>query len=223
VRVTGADRDAGGRLRRGRSGRRRAKAITLRARHRRTVAVNPIEAEIRQWLDDIVIGLNLCPFAAKPARAGRVRVVVSEAREELDLLAELQLELAKLDDSAPDEIETTLIAVPHLLADFTAYNDFFDQVDGLLDQFEWSGIYQVASFHPHYQFADTEPDDPENLTNRAPYPLLHLLREDSVEAAIDSHPDVDGIPDTNIRKLREMDATTRTRLFAYLARHDGAL
>ena len=184
-------------------------------------AVPPIEAEVRQWLDDIVIGLNLCPFAAKPARAGRVRVVVSEAREELDLLAELQLELAKLDDTPADEIETTLIAVPHLFADFVDYNDFLDQVDGLLDQFEWSGMYQVASFHPHYQFEGTLPDDAENLTNRAPYPLLHLLREDSVEAAIAAHPDVDGIPDTNIRKLREMDDAARARLFAYLAR--GAL
>ncbi|WP_043114817.1 DUF1415 domain-containing protein [Solimonas soli] len=180
--------------------------------------MHPIEAEIRQWLDDIVIGLNLCPFAAKPTRAGRVRVVVSEAREELDLLAELQLELARLDDTPPEQIETTLIAVPHLFADFAEYNDFLDQVDGMLDQFEWSGLYQVASFHPDYQFADTLPDDAGNLTNRAPWPLLHLLREDSVEAAIDSHPDVDGIPDTNIRKLREMSDATRARLFAYLAR-----
>lgn len=201
-----------------RPGHAPGKAITLRARNRRTAAVHPIEAEVRQWLDDIVIGLNLCPFAARPARAGRVRVVVSESREELDLLAELQLELAKLDDTPAAEIETTLIAVPHMLADFAEYNDFFDQVDGLLDQFEWSGLYQVASFHPDYQFEGTRPDDAENLTNRAPYPLLHLLREDSVEAAIASHPDVDGIPDANIRKLREMDDATRARLFAYLAR-----
>jgi hypothetical protein len=180
--------------------------------------VNPIEAEIRHWLDDIVIGLNLCPFAARPTRDGRVRVVVSESPDELELLAELQIELQMLDDAGPEEIETTLIALPTLLADFAEYNDFLDQVDGMLDQFEWTGIYQVASFHPHYQFADTAPDDVENLTNRAPYPLLHLLREDSIEAAIDSHPQVDAIPEANIRRMRELSAAQRARLFGYLAR-----
>ncbi|NGY04958.1 DUF1415 domain-containing protein [Solimonas terrae] len=183
--------------------------------------IHPIETEVRRWLDEVVIGLNLCPFAAHPARSGRVRVVVSEAQNEVALLAELQIELALLDDSTPAQIETTLIAVPRLFAEFADYNDFLDQVDGMLDQFEWSGIYQVASFHPDYQFADTEPDDPENLTNRAPYPLLHLLREDSVEAAVDSHPDVDAIPENNIRRMREMDAATRARLFAYLKREDN--
>src|SRR3546814_18593231 len=88
----------------------------------------------------------------------------------------------------------------------------------MLDQFEWTGIYQVASFHPHYQFAGTAPDDPENLTNRAPYPLLHLLREDSIEAAVDNHPDVDGIPETNIRRMRALSAEHRAQLFAYLSR-----
>ncbi|HEY9545502.1 MAG TPA: DUF1415 domain-containing protein, partial [Solimonas sp.] len=128
------------------------------------------------------------------------------------------LELQKLDDSKPSEVETTLIAVPRIFADFVEYNDFLDQIDGMLDQFEWTGIYQVASFHPHYQFAGTAPDDPENLTNRAPYPLLHLLREDSIEAAVDNHPDVDGIPETNIRRMRALSAEQRAQLFAYLSR-----
>lgn len=180
--------------------------------------MNPIETAVRDWLDTIVIGLNLCPFAAQPARSGRVRVVVSEAQSELDLLAELQLELQKLDDSKPAEIETTLIAVPRMLADFIEYNDFLDQIDGMLDQFEWTGLYQVASFHPRYQFADTAPNDAENLTNRAPYPLLHLLREDSIEAAIEHHPDVDAIPETNIQRMRALSDVDRARLFAYLSR-----
>lgn len=183
--------------------------------------MNPIEIAVRDWLEKIVIGLNLCPFAAQPAHSGRVRVVVSDAQDELDLLAELQIELQKLDDSKPAEIETTLIAVPRMFADFVDYNDFLDQVDGLLDQFEWTGIYQVASFHPHYQFAGTAPDDPENLTNRAPYPLLHLLREDSIEAAVDSHPDVDGIPQANIGRMRALSDEQRVQLFAYLARDHG--
>lgn len=178
--------------------------------------MDSIESAVRQWLDSVVIGLNLCPFAGKPVREGRLRVHVSTATDELELLTELQMELRKLDETPPAELETTLIAIPGLLADFADYNDFLDQVDQLLEEFEWSGDYQVASFHPQYQFAGTMPGDAENLTNRAPYPLLHLLREDSVEAALDSHPDPDGIPEINIRKMRELTPEQRRQLFGYL-------
>ncbi|MDB5986902.1 MAG: hypothetical protein JWR16_1955 [Nevskia sp.] len=178
--------------------------------------MNPIEAEIRQWLDAVVIGLNLCPFAARPVRAGRLRIHVSAARTELELLTELQFELQRLEDSTADELETTIIALPQMLAEFADYNDFLGQVDELLEQFEWAGDYQVASFHPQYQFAGTAPDDAENLTNRAPYPLLHLLREDSVEAALDSYPDADRIGEDNIRKMRELNPLQRRQLFGYL-------
>jgi hypothetical protein len=175
--------------------------------------MNPIESAVRQWLDSVVVGLNLCPFAAKPAREGRVRVYVSTATDELELLTELQMELRQLDETPPAQLETTLIAIPTLLADFADYNDFLDQVDQLLEEFEWSGDYQVASFHPRYQFAGTMPNDAGNLTNRSPYPLLHLLREDSVEAAVDSHPDPDSIPENNIRKMRGLPAEQRRKLF----------
>lgn len=178
--------------------------------------MNPIEAEIRQWLDAVVIGLNLCPFAAQPVRAGKLRVYVSDARDALDLLTELQLELQRLEDSSADQLETTLIALPQMLQDFADYNDFLDQVDELLERFGWAGDYQVASFHPRYQFAGTAPEDAENLTNRAPYPLLHLLREDSVEAALDGYPDPDRIPANNIRKMRELNPLQRRQLFGYL-------
>jgi len=178
--------------------------------------MNPIESAVRQWLDSVVIGLNLCPFAGKPLREGRVRICISEAADELGLLTELQFELQKLDEAAPAQLETTIIVIPQLLGDFADYNDFLDQVDALLEQFEWTGDYQVASFHPLYQFAGTMPQDTENLTNRAPYPLLHLLREDSVEAALDSHPDPDRIPEDNIRRMRELSAEQRRQLFGYL-------
>lgn len=178
--------------------------------------MNPIESAVRQWLDSVVIGLNLCPFAGRPAREGRVRVCVSEADDDLALLTELQFELQKLDETPPAQLETTIIAIPQLFADFADYNDFLDQVDALLEQFEWSGDYQVASFHPQYQFAGTMPGDAENLTNRAPYPLLHLLREDSVEAALDSHPDPDRIPEDNIRKMQSLTPEQRRQLFGYL-------
>lgn len=182
--------------------------------------MHPIEVAVRRWLEDIVIGLNLCPFAARPVRGGQLRIVISEATDPLGLLTELQLELARLADTPAAALETTIIAIPSLLAEFEAYNDFLDSVDTLLDAYEWTGEYQVASFHPHYQFAGTRAEDPENLSNRSPVPLLHLLREASVTAAVDAHPDADGIPNANIRRLRAMDAEERRRVFAYLLADD---
>lgn len=176
-------------------------------------ATHPVEAAVRQWLEAIVIGLNLCPFSARPYRAGQVRIHVSHATDELELLTELQLELTRLDETPVSELETTLIAVPDMLADFLDYNDFLDRADELLDRYEWSGTYQVASFHPQYQFADTQPEDVENHTNRSPVPLLHLLREDRVEAAVSSHPDVEGIPQRNVERLRGLSAAQRLALF----------
>ncbi len=175
--------------------------------------MNEIETAVRQWLERVVIGLNLCPFAARPVLGGRVRVFVSAADSELELLTDLQLELARLDETPASELETTLVVAPRMLADFLDYNDFLDRADELLQSFEWDGTYQVASFHPQYQFEGTEPDDPENLSNRSPYPMLHLLREDSVEAAVEAHPDVDGIPEANIRRLRGLTPEQRRELF----------
>lgn len=174
---------------------------------------NPIEALVRRWLETVVIGLNLCPFSARPFRAGQVRIHVSECRDEVSLLTELQLELTRLDETPAAELETTIIAIPRMLADFLDYNDFLEQVDQLLEHFEWSGEYQVASFHPRYQFAGTRVDDAENFTNRSPVPLLHILREDSVEAALDSHPDPDNIPLANIERMRNLTSAQLRELF----------
>ena len=160
-----------------------------------------------------MIGLNLCPFSARPFRAGQVRIHISDCTDEVELLTELQLEIARLDETPASELETTIIAIPHLLSDFFDYNDFLEKVDDLLDHFEWSGSYQVASFHPQYQFAGTNPNDAENFTNRSPVPLLHILREDSVEAAVDGHPDIDNIPQTNIQRLRDLTPEQRQALF----------
>ncbi len=175
--------------------------------------VHPVETAVRHWLETIVIGLNLCPFAARPFRGGQVRIQVSSASTELELLTELQLELTHLDQTPATEVETTIIAVPQMLEDFLDYNDFLEKVDELLDRFEWSGEYQVASFHPQYQFAGTQADDAENFTNRSPVPLLHILREDRVEAAIESHPDPEGIPRANIQRMRALTAAQRRALF----------
>ncbi|MBW4933998.1 DUF1415 domain-containing protein [Marinobacter sp. F4206] len=158
----------------------------------------------RKWVEDVVVGYNLCPFAKRELIRDRVRFVVSDAADEDALLQSLHSELQLLENEP--EIETTVLIHPGVLQDFAAYNEFLDAADGLLAYLDMEGVYQIASFHPDYQFAGTEPDSAENYTNRSPYPMLHLLREASLEAAIESHPDVDGIPGRNIELMEELGA-----------------
>ncbi len=157
-----------------------------------------------KWVEDVVVGYNLCPFAKRELVRDRVRFVVSDAGTEDELLQSLHSELQRLDDEPA--IETTLLIHPGVLQDFGSYNEFLDAADGLLVYLEMEGVYQIASFHPDYQFAGTEPDAAENYTNRSPFPMLHLLREASLEAAIDSYPDVDGIPQRNIELMEKLGA-----------------
>jgi hypothetical protein len=175
-----------------------------------------IIADVRTWVDEVVIGLDLCPFAARPRDEKRLRIAVSHATTEEALLDDLQAELERLADTPAEALETTLLAIPDMLEDFADYNDFLDAVDLWLEQFGWEGELQVASFHPDYQFADTEPGDAGNLTNRSPWPLLHIIREDSLEQAIAHFPDVEGIPERNIKRMKALTAEEKKRLFPYL-------
>ena len=161
-----------------------------------------IIAATRKWVEEVVVGYNLCPFAKRELVRNRVRFVVSEAETEDELLQALHSELQRLEDEP--EIETSLLIHPGVLQDFGPYNEFLDAADGLLAYLDMEGVYQIASFHPDYQFAGTEPDASENYTNRSPFLMLHLLREASLEAAIDSYPDVDGIPQRNIELMNEL-------------------
>jgi len=163
-----------------------------------------VEARVRRWLERAVIGLNLCPFAKAVYVKRQVRIVVSDATTPRDLLEQLGEELALLRDTPADGIDTTLLVHPLVLADFLAYNAFLDDADALVEALELEGELQVASFHPDYQFAGTAPDDVDNLTNRAPYPILHLLREASVERAVAAYPDPDAIIERNIATVRAL-------------------
>ena len=163
-----------------------------------------IEAGVRRWLERAVIGLNLCPFAKAVYVKDQARIVISDASTERALLEELGEELARLRDTPADEIDTTLLVHPQVLGDFLDYNDFLGDADDLVEAMNLEGVLQVASFHPQYQFANTEPDDAENLTNRAPYPILHLLREDSVDRAVAAYPEPDAIIERNIATVREL-------------------
>ena len=157
---------------------------------------------VRQWVEDVVVELNLCPFAKRELIADRVRFVVTDATSEDELLETLAFELEFL-GSTPS-IETTLVIHPHVLGDFSLYNQFLDNADRLLVALKLEGVFQVATFHPDYQFADTKADDAENYTNRSPYPVLHLLREESLERVIASTPDIDQIPKRNIETMNRV-------------------
>lgn len=180
--------------------------------------MNPIEQDVRNWLKNVVIGLGLCPFAAQPQQRDAVRFAISHATNDVDLLADLQLEMERMALASADELETTLLIIPDYLQQFADYNDFLDAVDWLIEQKQWQGVFQVASFHPHYRFADALPNAKENLTNCAPYPILHILREDSLERAIDHYPDVDDIPARNIKKMEALSDQNIAQLFPYLKR-----
>jgi hypothetical protein len=160
----------------------------------------------RRWLERVVIGLNLCPFARAPFVQQRVRFRVSRAQDEDALLADLREELVALSAADPQICETTLLIHPDVLADFLDYNDFLDDADEALRALGLEGELQIASFHPDYQFADAVENAVENYTNRSPYPILHLLREASIERALESIADPDEIYRRNIQTLRTLGA-----------------
>lgn len=163
-----------------------------------------VVADVRHWLTRAVIGLNLCPFAKSVHVKGQVRYVVSQAARDEDVLDDLERELKLLAEADPEQVDTTLLIAPHALADFLAYNDFLYFADRLLGSLRLEGTLQIASFHPQYQFDGTAPDDIENYTNRAPYPILHLLREDSIARAAEAFPEAEDIYERNMETLRAL-------------------
>ncbi len=158
----------------------------------------------RRWIAEIVIGLNLCPFARRVMEGGLVRYHVSEALDAPTLLTDLDRELRTLATTPIAEIETTLLIHPHVFGEFLAYNDFLDAAEGLIDSLGLDGVIQIASFHPQYQFADTKAEAVENYTNRSPYPMLHLLREESINAIAMDDEELLQIPGRNVETLRAL-------------------
>ncbi len=163
-----------------------------------------IIAATASWLEKAVIGLNLCPFAKAVHVKKQIRYVVSDATTPEALLSTLMDELQRLSDTSPEAVDTTLLIHPQVLADFEDYNEFLDVADAALEDMDLVGELQVASFHPQYQFADTHANDIENYTNRSPYPTLHLLREESVERAVEAFPEAGEIFEKNIETLRKL-------------------
>ena len=158
----------------------------------------------RAWVDHAVIGLNLCPFAKAPQVKGLVRYVVSHATDPAALLSDLIAELERLAESSAEKIETTLLIHPGVLTDFADYNDFIEVAEDTVAELDLDGVLQVASFHPQYQFADTDVDDVTNASNRSPWPTLHLIREDSIDRAVEAFPEAESIYEVNIATLEKL-------------------
>jgi len=163
-----------------------------------------VVAATQGWLDAAVIGLNLCPFAGAVRTSNRIRFAVSGARNIDALFDDLQEELKLLAAADPAQIETTLLIAPNVLGDFLDFNDFLDVADEAVAELELEGEIQVASFHPDYRFAATEADDVTNCTNRSPFPTLHLLREESIERAVEGYGDTAEIFERNVETLRRL-------------------
>jgi hypothetical protein len=161
-------------------------------------------ADTVRWLERAVIGLNLCPFAKAPQVKGQIHYVVSEAKGLEGLRDELIEELQALAALPAEERETVLLIVPHMLRDFLDFNDFLDEADGVLQELDLEGEFQVASFHPEFQFAGTEPDDITNYTNRSPYPMLHLIREASIDRAVEAFPEAETIYEANMATMEKL-------------------
>ena len=161
-------------------------------------------AETRAWVRRAVIGLNLCPFARAVDVKDQIRYVFSGATDAETLLATLVVELQRLADTDPELVDTTMVIHPRVFADFEDFNDFLELADAAVEDLDLDGVLQVASFHPQFQFADTEPDDVTNATNRSPYPTLHLLREESVDRAVAAFPEAEAIFERNMATLEKL-------------------
>ena len=172
-------------------------------------------ASARQWVETVVVGLKLCPFANRVLEDGQVRFAVTDAENEAELLVALRSELNLLTRDAA--VETTLLIHPQTLLDFYDFNDFLQIADDLLTDLALQGIVQIASFHPDYQFGGTAPDDVQNYTNRSPNPMLHLIREDSLARAIGAYPDVAQIPTRNVALMQSMGSAKARALLARCA------
>ena len=168
------------------------------------LALDTAPADTRPWPERAVIGLNLCPFAKAPHAKGQVHYAVCSGGGRAELLAALRAELQALAAADPEQRETTLLIVPDQLADFLDFNDMLDDAEALLDELGLAGVLQIAPFHPRFQFAGTDPDDITNATNRSPWPTLHLLREASVDRAVEAFPEAEAIYETNMATLEKL-------------------
>jgi len=169
--------------------------------------------ETQKWLHKVVLGLNLCPFAHEPVKQDKVKYLVSHELAETAIIRVLHNELIFLNEKTAKECETTLIILSDGLKNFLDYNDFLAMANDYLANNDWDGVFQIASFHPYYCFANTQPNDPENLTNRSPYPIIQILREETLSNAIDQGIDTEAIYKRNIERMKTLSTDEINELF----------
>ena len=174
------------------------------ARDPASVPPDTVIADTRRWLERAVIGLNLCPFAKAPHAKGQIHYAVCEGDDRQALLTMLRAELQALADASPDERETALLIAPRGFDGFLDFNDLLDEADAVVTALDLDGTLQVAPFHPRFQFAGTDKDDITNATNRAPYPTLHLIREESIDRAVEAFPEAEAIYEANMATLEKL-------------------
>lgn len=163
-----------------------------------------VVADTRRWVERAVVGLNLCPFAKAPHVKGQVHYAVYAGQDRQALLHFLRDELLTLAEADTEQRETSLLIVPNDFADFLDFNDFLDPAEALLEELDLEGVLQIAPFHPRFQFDGTEPDDITNASNRSPYPTLHLIREESIDRAVEAFPQAEAIFETNMDTLEKL-------------------
>lgn len=181
------------------------------------VAMSQVVQDCKVWFEHVVLGLNLCPFAHQPAKEGLVRFVELLEASDAALFHCLEQEINALQALPSHELETTLILAPQGYDDFYLFNDYLSLIDRWLIKKQWDGFVQVASFHPNYIFAGAEPEDEGNLTNRSPYPIFHLIREQSLTEVIDRGADTGSIPERNIKTIHALSREEKRKLFPYVS------
>lgn len=178
----------------------------------KTIPNQDITEATQNWLKSVIIEYSICPFAKREMEKGRIFFSINHDADIESCLQQLMLECDRLDTN-PD-IETTLLIYADAFTAFDDYLDFIEIAEMLLSDQGYDGIYQLASFHPDYCFQGSNQDDAANYTNRSPYPMLHLLRETSIDQAVTSHPDTESIPQHNIELTRKLGLAKMQALLA---------
>ncbi len=181
-----------------------------------TINRNNIEQQTWQWLDNVVIGLNLCPFAKKPRTQKQIRLVISDHNSLVNVADDFATELEFLSKTPANETDTTMFVIPHLLEDFYVYLDFLESANNANHDLGFEGKFQLASFHPDYQFEDAEPEDRANYTNRAPFPIIHIIREDSMTRVLKQYPNPELIPERNIEAMDNLSDDMIKTMFPHV-------
>ena len=180
------------------------------------MTIQNIEQQVWQWLDQVVIGLNLCPFAKKPRVNQQIKVAICQAENDEQLITEFMKELEFLRDVDPNKTDTSVFVIANMLQDFDDYLDYLSLANMTVSQYGLEGEFQLASFHPKYQFEGTEKNAQENLTNTSPYPIIHIIREATVEKVLKHYPNPEQIPDNNIRCVENLTSEQIATLYPFL-------